>query len=240
MIRLLRGPLSLNQTAAHSLGVVALMFGLTGGAAWAVPVNPDPTTWGADTGTIAFSHENLSLAVEQASISSASLPIFFGFYFDGTAGAGTGGDGLANAGIVFDPGDVPGSQALIDFTAGKVFDLDLVAEQSTFTTNPPGTGNIGFFISVLFPGQATFTTLYTDPALNGGFDLAATFPALAVPTTYLVAFDVPSGSDTFTFAYSVMLTNIRTVPEPATMALVALSVLLLAAVSRSRRPTRSA
>jgi hypothetical protein len=210
------------------------------GTGWAVPSNPNPAVWGNDNGSTVFGHQNLSLAVEQAAPLGGVIPVFFGFYFDGTGGVGNGLDGFPNAGIIFDNGDystsIPtGDRALIDFVQGKVFDLEDVAVQSSFTTLPAGTGNIGFFIAVLFPGQASFTTLYTDPALNpGGFDLAATFPALADPSTYLVAFDVPAGGGSFTLAYSVALTNLS-VPEPPTVVLVGLGLLLLMARSSVAR-----
>jgi hypothetical protein len=114
-----------------------------------------------------------------------NVPVFLGFCLDGTNPLGTGSDGRANAAIVFDNGDPVGNSALMDFPMGQVFDTDSnpVTVQSNFTKAPAGSGNIGFFISVLFPGASTFTPLYSDPALNGGFDLAAAFPLITDPTT---------------------------------------------------------
>lgn len=223
------------STAAARIGAVALAV-LVMNSAWAAPANPNPAIWGNDDGSIAFGHQGTTLAIEQSSIDNPpSLPIFFGFYFDGTGGTGTGGDGLPNAGIIFNTGVVPGQAALIDFSQGQVlptistppFTPTGDPPTSFFTTSPSGTGDIGFFISVLFPGQSSFSTFFTDPSLNGGFDLAGTFPALALPNTYLVAFELPSGADTFIFAYSVALLPLTsTVPEPSSIALVALAMLL--------------
>src|SRR5262245_24398193 len=92
------------------LGLAALSA-----VAVASPANPDPVTWATDTGAIALKHQPASFAFELSSISGPNLPMFFGFYFNGTGGQGNGGDGLPNAGVMFDPGDPVGDKAVIDF-----------------------------------------------------------------------------------------------------------------------------
>jgi len=218
--------------------VCAIGLAVLAGLASASPLNPDPSNWAGDTGAIAMHHGDTSLAVERSSIGSNTLPIFFGFYFDGTAGVGTGPDGLPNAGVIFDPSDLAGDHALINFPLGKVFDVEKVAVQSSFTKNPTGTGDIGFFIAARFPGAANFSFFYTDPALNSGFDLAGIFPSLVDPSLFLVAFDLPSGPDHFVAAYSVMLTGLSAIPEPTSLGLAGLGFMLLlpyAAAVRQRR-----
>ncbi len=229
-----RGAKAALQRTAGVVGLIALTS-----VATAAPTNPDPSTWSSDTGAIVLGHGSASFAVETFSISGGALPIFFGLYFDGTAGGGSGGDGRANAGIIFDSGDPVGNTAVIDFATGTVSDVEDSAVQSLFTVSPPGTGNIGFYIAVAFGGTCC-TAFFTDPALNGGFDLAATFPAIADPTTYLIAFELPSGTGGFTDAYQIMITGLRSVPEPATWTLTGLGLILFApfvGVLRSRRRT---
>ena len=106
----------------------------------ATPINPDPLTWGNDVGAIALGHGSASFSVEQFSITSPALtiPIFFGFYFDGTALAGTGADGRPNGAIVFDPGDLVGDKAVINFKDGVVQDVE-DSSVNYFTISPPGT-----------------------------------------------------------------------------------------------------
>lgn len=221
--------------------VAAALVGalLLAGPVAAVPTNPNPAVWAPDTGVSVFGHDDLVLAVERLvpiRDTSPGVPVFLGFYFDGTGGVGTGSDGRSNAAVIFDNGDPVGDRALLHFPLGQVFDLESSTVQSNFTRTPAGTGDIGFFISVLFPGASTFTTLYSDPALNpGGVDLAAAFQALADPGTFLVAFDVPSGSTSFTLAYRVALTGLSTIPEPRSLALLALGLALLGAIRGVRR-----
>lgn len=202
---------------------VALGLGVLSGAAMALPSNPNPAIFGGDNGASVFSHGPLALAVEQSSLDNpASLPIFFGFYFDGTGGLGTNGpDSFPNAGIIFNSGVITGQAALLDFVDGAVLDADPVTFAPTgnitsaFTKSPTGSGNIGFFISVLVGGN--FVTLYTDPALNGGVDAAAVFPALSNPNIFDVAFDFGTGVT----VYSVLLLPLTAVPEPSPVMLLA-------------------
>ena len=218
----------------HAAAVTALAA-LTG-AATAAPINPNPGTWGNDTGAIALGHGAASFSAEQSSLAPA-VPMFFGFYFDGNTPSSTGADGKSNGAVVFDPGDLVGDKAIINFAGGAVVDLKDFSVVN-FTISPPGTGNIGFFIVLQFPGQSGFTTLYTDPALNGGFDVASMFPALTDPSTFLIAFEVPSGTGGFIDAYSVVITGLHPIPEPTTWALIGLGLLLLvqfAGVARARR-----
>ena len=202
------------------------------GRAEAIPVNPNPAIWAPDSGATIFGHGDVILANEvlvPIRDNPPNVPVFLGFYFDGTDPLGTGSDGRANAAIVFDNGDPVGNTALIHFPFGQVFDTDNSPNtvQSNFTRTPAGSGNIGFFISVLFPGNLTFTTLYSDPALNAGFDLAAAFPLITDPTTFMIAFDVPADPNSFTLAYRVQFRGLSAVPEPGSLALMVLGLTMV-------------
>ena len=86
----------------------------------------------------------------------------FGFYEQGNAGT------LIS---IFDTADAVGNAAIINFAAGFVFDFELAAAQSLFTTP---TNPIGFYLKL--PNL----TLYSDPTLNpAGLDFLAAHPAIA-------------------------------------------------------------
>ena len=127
-------------------------------------------------------------------------------------------------------GGTPGSQvALVDTVNGAIFDLDAAATppgpvESTFTPMP---GRIGFFITL------GGVPIYSDPALNGGLDLFSAWQSEGDPSLWGFAFE---GVDSSGALVPVNVTLVGgLVPEPATVTLFALGLLLLGFRARHRR-----
>jgi len=215
-------------------GVTLACTLLMSGEAAAILMNPNPAIFANDDGSTVFVPSDPVVAFERLDPLSdnpgLAIPTFFGFYFDGTDGVGE------NAAVIFDNSDQVNNAAVVDFSLGRVFDFDEGAAQvgGAFTNTPGGTGNIGFWLAVLYPGQVDYTTFYTDPILNSGFDLAATFHELLDPSSYMTVFEVPFGVDTLRLAYRAKIGGINAVtPEPSIFSLFGLG--LVAMVLRRKR-----
>lgn len=119
----------------------------------------------------------------------------------------------------------PEQEAVIDFDNGQIVDLDALSVEATF---PPSLDPFGFYIKVEFnPGFPVIA--YSQAALNpGGLDWYASFPFLANPLFREVAFEVRGQ------LYSLEIVDgALNVPEPATLALLAGGIALLASRRRS-------
>ena len=199
---------------------------LLSGEAAAIPMNPNPAFFADDDASTVFAPSDPVWVFERLDPLSVNqgIPTFFGFYFDGTDGMGQ------NAAVIFDNADQVGDSAVVDFSLGRVFDVEDPGVQAggAFTTTPGGTGNIGFWLALQFPNQLNFTAFYTDPVLNSGFDLAGTFPALVDPSVYMIAFEVPAGAGSFTLAYRAQIHGVSAVPEPSVFSLFVLGLVAMA------------
>ena len=203
---------------------------------WAV-LTPPPGFSGDIGGNGYFSHGTGVTSIEifdlVEALSGGVAGSTFGFFFQGTDVTDPG-----NLIPIFTQDDTapPQQVALIDFGVGLVFDDDGSVPESAFS---PSLGDIGFFLAP-FAGLG-LPTLFTDPALNPfGLDLSATFTSLADPTISLLGFEDPSGqlpNNLLALEATIGLTP-RGVPEPRSLALMALGTCLLIVASRVRRSRR--
>ncbi len=119
----------------------------------------------------------------------------------------------------------PEQHAVIDFDNGQIVDLDALAIESSFT---PSLDPFGFYLKIEFnPGFPVL--VFSEAALNdGGIDSFASFPFLANPLFRQVAFEVRDQ------LYSLEIVDgALNVPEPATLALLAGGIAVLASRRRS-------
>ena len=133
-----------------------------------------------------FQHGNQAFSIEFFDFSDRPpLPppgSEFGFYYAGDS------DTLIPIFSVDDVTPVPitnGQQALVDFSIGRVFDID-AGGSDPFT--PQGDTNIGFYLKL----PTIPLTLFSQAILNpGGQDLAGTFPFIQDSQTIAIAFGTP-------------------------------------------------
>jgi hypothetical protein len=119
----------------------------------------------------------------------------------------------------------PEQVAVIDFDNGQVVDLDELAIEAVFG---PSLDPFGFYLKIEFnPGFPV--VVFSEAALNdGGNDWFASFPFLANPLFRQVAFEVRGQ------LYSLEIVDgAVNVPEPATLALLAGGIALLATRRRA-------
>lgn len=188
------------------LVLVVSVAAVSASTATATIVNPDPGIFDDDDGSLYFLPSAEVFSAELFDLLGGGVTTSFGFFF---AGADVNDPG--NLITIFGPEDqgAPFDQiALVDFIQGMVFDIDDGEIQSTFS----GFGPIGFFMSF---APDIPVSLFTDPSLNpGGLDLAATFPFLADPSTYLIGFEAPlEGEVPVTLLFEVV-SGINQIPEP--------------------------
>jgi hypothetical protein len=119
----------------------------------------------------------------------------------------------------------PEQQAVVDFDNGQIVDLDSLSIESSFA---PSLDPFGFYIKVEFNAGSPVIA-YSQAALNpGGLDWYASFPFLANPLFREVAFEVRDQ------LYSLEIVDgAKNVPEPATLALLAGGIALLASRRRA-------
>lgn len=197
-------------------------------SAHAVIANPDPSTFADDDGSRYFSPASKVLGVEILDLfGSLGAGSTFGFYFKNDP---------SNPVVIFDSSDqssaLPPQTAVIDFGLGVVLDIDGgLTIQNIFT----GSGPIGFFLGIntLVPTIGGLG-IATDPLLNiNGLDLVSTFPVLANPDAYLLAFDIPLPQQAplvlglHAIEGITPATPPQTIPEPATLALMALPIAII-------------
>ena len=101
------------------------------------------------------------------------------------------------------------SEAVIDFTAGTVWDVDDAVTQSTFTNL--GT-SIGFWFELDDPSPLR---IFTQKSLTNGFDYAYSLPSLSDSSKYAITFFITEGGDT-PIAVDVFA-GITPVPLPAAL-----------------------
>jgi len=181
-------------------------------SASATIINPAPGTYGPDDGSIAFSPDTDAYFFEAFdSLSSLGVPTRFGFYK--TADPST----LVT---LFDSADQgpPDQLAWVNFPSGGVVDLDTFTLQGTFI---PGQESIGFFLEL---NLGSLLTIYSDPALNAGFDLMASFPDLVNPGVYMLGVEVPDGIGGMVTIYLATASGINhnPIPEPSTLLLLSI------------------
>lgn len=155
------------------IAVVGMLMSF--GIASAVPVFPG---YGADDGTQLFTPSSSVLSIELYDLGGVATNSVFGFYFEGDSANRHAIFGSEDETVLFS--DI--QLAVINFGTGNIVDLDDVNIQDSFTPMPGK--DIGFYFSI---GGAT---VFTEPALNGGIDLAATLPKMADPDTYRLWFSI--------------------------------------------------
>ena len=206
--------------------LVALVIVCVPLVAGAAITNPDPATFGADDGSTAYTPGTDTYFFEAFdAMPSLGIPSTFGFYR------------VADPSVritVFDATDQgpPDQTAYANFATGGVLDLDASEVQNSFAA---GFGPVGFFLELDVAGS--LLTVYSDPALNGGFDLMAAFPTLGVPGAYLIGVELPDGAGGLATVYFATVSGfnaVTAVPEPPVAALLLLG-LALASAARSRR-----
>ena len=183
---------------------------LVAGIASATPFpNPDPGSLGDDlngSGYFNFgSAGSLSLELFDLGDTIAS----FGFFGQGAPGT------LIS---IFEASDLAGESAIIDFTAGIIFDVEDSAVQSFFTSVP----TIGFYLD--FAGFI----IYSDPTLNlGGLDLMGAFPSTNSNFLSLLFFDGTADHPQRSLLSWHVISNISAVPVPTTWLLIMIGLGLL-------------
>ncbi len=220
--------------------VIILLLFFSKCALAGVLFTPDPALWHSDVGVESFIHSSQTASVEIFDRDSIEGFTTFGFYFSGHAD---------DRFIIFEETDqcspspcaLGASQsALIDFTVGKIFDVDESSPgnnviQSIFT--PRGISEIGFFLGLQDPDDPLTTHyIYSERAENpGSFDFSGTFTSKAVPTDHLIVFE--SAKDVLLSVNLVTGFTAVAVPGPSSLYLFVLAIplLLLSSVSRFRR-----
>ncbi len=162
--------------------------------------------FGNDDGSEIFSTDNLLISFEvyNPAMTDDGKSTAFGFYnIDDT-----------QAGIIFLGGAIWGA---VDFLTG-----DIARSDGTSDTFIPSGSDIGFFLVV--DGEFIFT----QAALNGGVDLAATFPGEF--HQYLISFENQEGLLAVEFVSGIG--NKAAVPEPGTVILLGVGIAGIAAYRR--------
>ncbi len=126
--------------------------------------------------------------------SSGLIGSQFGFYY--------GANPLNTLTPIFQVDDNPSPQAaLVDFTNGVVLDLDGGPVLEAVFDNSLGNADIGFYLAV--PGFPV--PIFTQAVLNpGGADLAAEYPFLSSPFSFLIGFALPTGGVTVPLHLSIV------------------------------------
>ena len=215
-------PTGILRAVKASVAVCAMTLLAVNASALPFP-NPDPGTLADDIdGSGYFSTGALgSLSLELFDLGDSSA--IFGFYDRDTP---------ASQVPIFEATDLTGAAAIIDFTAGFVFDVEDDAIQSLFAP----VDEVGFYLD--FAGF----TLYSDPTLNlGNTDLMAAFASTSDDFLSLLFFDGPADNPQRSLlswhVISDLTASTGEVPTPATSLLTILGLALLAArlASRTRR-----
>jgi hypothetical protein len=218
-------PQKVKAMRIHTGIITAVLLSALSLSAEATIINPDPTTWGADDGAELFTPRTNVWSFEYYDSRSSNLfGSEFGFYFadDPTT--------LIPIFQFLDQGTLPYSQrAYINFDYGIVRDQDDSSIQNFFT---PSSSDIGFYLSIpTFNAGSlvTTTTIYTESSRNAGLDLAATFPKLANPSTYMIGFENTDGT---TLAFEKVN---HLIPEPPSLSLLLMGMIGAWFVKRSKR-----
>lgn len=183
-------------------------------------IDSDTYFFGSDIdGDGYFSQTNrVTIAVESFDAFNNDSLLEFGIYFEGAS---------SELITLFGTSEPQESAALIDFKNGVVLDIDDFEIESIFT---PTTADYGFYLSL----DAGSTVVFSDPLLNGGYDLFGAFPLLGP--------DVPSGIFAAMFfngspedlGIPLYLAPIVGISEPYTFALLGLGLMLMGSFKRRR------
>ena len=206
---------SMNSKGLLMAGALILML-VFAGKAHALIINPADYGFGPDDGSELFNHCDCATAWEGYDINQTG-GTEFGFFFSADP---------TNLITIFDKNDEGKLQnppkARINFITGIVTDLDDGTQQSSFDNSL--NGPIGFY---LIPDN--IHTLYTVGSMNPWGDLAQTYRHSTDTDRYLLRFENPFNQD-MTLAYEVVK-GITPIPEPSTLTLVGLGILLVGVFS---------
>lgn len=198
----------------------------------AIMPNPDPNVYGDDLQDSGyFTHHDQVFFSEVFDLGPflGVQSSEFGFFF-----SGADVNDPTNLIPIFDSSDIGvlGRLALVDFSAGIVFDLDENSVQNTFSDS----GDIGFYIS-LDPSLGV-PSFFTDPALNtDGLDLAGTFPTLeTTDSRLLLTFQFPNDSGGYDPLAFESIDGVDPVPLPGTLLLLGSGLAGMFWYSRKRHP----
>jgi hypothetical protein len=178
--------------------------------------NPDPVTSFADLDDNGYFTPGNAGSLSFELFDLADTVASFGFFGQGTPGTLI---------PIFEASDLTNEAAIIDFTAGYIFDVEDDAVQSFFTP----VSSVGFYLD--FAGSI----LYSDPTLNvGGVDLMGAFPSIGnlyLGRQYmsLLFFDGPADDPRRSLLSWHVVSDVSAVPVPASWLLMMVGLGLLAA-----------
>jgi len=212
-----------NVVGIISLWVKKLLFVMCliiGGVSIAHAVPLTPSGFDPDAGATYFIPDTAGSVIMGFELVDPLEPATtFGFYFRSD---------FSTLIPMFDGTDSESNEvAAADFINGVVIDVDKNLMEMAFVTSA---GSIGFYINV------AGTTFFSDPLLNpGGRDLFTAFKNIATPTTWEFVFEGVDQNGLQAPINLNLIAGITAVPEPSTIALFAVVILIMLLSATRRR-----